>query len=369
MIAAVCLIPILLYLYGTRRFDYWKSKGVKHDKPYPFVGNGYKQLFFKVSFTDFFTSFYKKYPNERFIGLYVANSPALIVTEPRDIQHVLVTDFNSFYRRGLLADKEDRDPFVKHLFAADGDLWRLLRQRMSPAFTSSKLKAMFPLIVERAEKLTNLVAERAEKNEEIDIKELMARYTTDFIGACGFGIHMDALDDENSMFRRLGKRIFTITKTDILKRVLKMLFPPLTRNVRSVPYAISHMTTTLVKSIMEERNYQPSSRNDFIDLLLEVKQKGKMTAESIEKKNADGSPIIVEKELDDELIAAQTFIFFAAGFETSSSSSSYIIHLLAFHQEEQKKCQEEIDDVLQKYDNELCYDAINDMKYLRMCFK
>jgi cytochrome P450 family 6 len=369
LIVVICLISVLLYLYGTRKFNYWESKGVKCDKPYPFVGNSFKQLMFQVSITDFFTEIYNKYPNERFIGLYAANNPALIITEPRDIQRVLITDFNIFYQRGLKIDKEDTDPFLKHLFMADGDLWKLLRQRMTPAFTTGKLKAMFPLITERAEKLQNIAAERANDNKEVDIKDLMARYTTDFIGACGFGIHTDALDDENSMFRKLGNRIFQISKFDIFKQCVKVLMPSLTRNITSVPPEVTNMTTSLVKSIMEERNYQPSPNHDFIDLLLEVKQKGKMIGESIEKKNPDGTPIVVEQELDDQLIAAQAFIFFAAGFETSSSTSSYTMHQLAFNQEEQKKCQEEIDEVLQKYDNKLCYDAINEMKYLKMCFK
>jgi cytochrome P450 family 6 len=369
VILAICVISVLLYLYGTRRFNYWESKGIKCDKPYPFIGNSFKYLTLQTSFTNFYTYFYKKYPNERFIGTYAANNPMLIVTEPRDIQRVLINDFNTFYPRGIKIDKEDPDPFLKHLFMADGDLWKLLRQRMTPAFTSGKLKAMFPLIVERAEKLQNLAAERAKDNKEVDIKELMARYTTDFIGACGFGIHMDALDDENSVFRKLGNRTFKMTKMDMLKITIKFFMPRLTRNMRSVPHEVSSMTTSLVKSIMEERNYEPTARNDFIDLLLEVKRKGKMVTESIEKKNPDGSPIIVEQELDDELIAAQAFIFFAAGFETSSSTSSYTMHVLAFNQEEQRKCQKEIDEVLQRYDNKLCYDAINEMKYLKMCFK
>ncbi|GBP84922.1 Probable cytochrome P450 6a20 [Eumeta japonica] len=49
--------------------------------------------------------------------------------------------------------------------------------------------------------------------------------------------------------------------------------------------------------------------------------------------------------MDVELMVAQVFVFFAAGFETSSSSSSYTLHQLAFHPEEQKKVQNEIDDV------------------------
>jgi cytochrome P450 family 6 len=366
VIAAVLLIIILLYWVGTRRFDYWESKGIKYEKPYPFVGNSIDQLLLRVSLGDLF---YKRYPNERFVGLYGGNKPILVVREPRDVQRVLATDFYTFYPRGIIGKNEAYDPLTQHLFLADGDLWKLLRHRMTPAFTTGKLKAMFPLIVERAEKLQALAAEEADKKDEVDVKDLMARYTTDFIGACGFGINMDALDDENSAFRVLGKRIVSATKIDMIKGILRTAIPFLAKYVTMVPGEVTSMTVSLVKKIMKDRKYQPSNRNDFIDLLLEVKQKGKMTGESIEKKNSDGTPTIVERELDDGLIAAQAFVFFLAGFETSSSTSSSTLHHLAFYQEEQKKCQKEIDIVLEKYDNKLCYDAVNDLKYLKMCFK
>ncbi|KAL4713705.1 hypothetical protein ACJJTC_004236 [Scirpophaga incertulas] len=368
IIISITVISFLLYLLGTRNFSYWKRKGIKYVKPYPFVGSNVKQMFFQISFSDGFREIYNNYPNERFVRAFNANEPLLLVREPQDVQRILVTDFHCFYPRGMKLHKDDPDPLLKHLFMADGDLWKLLRTRMTPAFTTGKLKAMFPLIIERAEKLQNLAAEWTMRNDEVDVKDLMARYTTDFIGACGFGIDMDALSNENSVFRKLGNRIFSISKLDIFRLIVKVLAPSLCKNVPSVAPEITNVTTSLVKSIMEERNYEPSSKHDFIDLLLEVKKKGKMIGESIEQRNADGSPVIVEKELDDQLIAAQAFVFFAAGFETSSSTSSFTLHKLAFHPEEQKKCQYEIDKILANYDNKLCYDAINDMKYLKMCF-
>ncbi|CAG9792349.1 unnamed protein product [Diatraea saccharalis] len=368
LLLSILLILFFLFIYGKRNFNYWKKKGIIHDKPYPFVGNSFKQLILKVSITDFFLDIYKRYPNERFVGVYMANKPALLLRDPKDVQRVLVSDFHSFYLRGIRTYNDEPDPMNRHLFAADGDLWKLLRQRMTPAFTTGKLKAMFPLIIERAEKLQTLATDAANKNEEVDIKDLIARYTTDFIGACGFGINMDALQDKNSIFRQLGLRIFKKETNDVIRTIIKVLFPSLTRNIPTIAPEIRDMTVNLVSTIMKERNYEPSVRNDFIDLLLEVKKKGNMVGESIEKKNPDGSPIIVERELDDLLIAAQVFVFFAAGFETSSSTSSFTLHQLAFNPDKQEKCQEEIDEVLKKYDGKLCYDSLTEMKYLKMCF-
>ncbi|XP_063366340.1 cytochrome P450 6B7-like [Cydia amplana] len=361
-------IAILLYFYGTRTFGYWAKRGVKHDAPVPFFGTAKRQFLQQISFADIYDEMYQKYPSERFVGYYLMTTPLLILRDPELVKHVLVSDFNHFHARNVLPLDEHPEPLMKNLFTCEGDLWKLLRQRMTPAFTSGKLKAMFPLIVARAEKLQRVAAEAAASGAEVDVRDLMARYTTDFIGACGFGIDTDALNDNNSMFRKLGQRLFVQEKREMFVIIFKYVMPSLMTSFHFTPPMVENLTLKLVKTIMDERNYKSSGRNDFIDMLLELKAKGKMVGESVVHKKSDGTPCMTEIEMDDELIAAQVFVFFAAGFETSSSATSYTLHELAHHPEHQKKCQQEIDEVLARYDNKLCYDAIKEMKYLGMCF-
>ncbi|KAI8441397.1 hypothetical protein MSG28_015012 [Choristoneura fumiferana] len=368
-IIAICVLIGLLYLYGTQSYNYWKDKGVKYEKPLPFIGNAAPLFAHRVSVTTYITELYRKYPAEKYVGFYVASKTALLVKDIDLIKQVLVADFLHFYPRGLNSHDEVIEPMLKNLFFADGDLWKLLRQRLTPAFTSGKLKAMFPLIVEKTERLQHMARAGAAKGAELDVRDLMARYTTDFIGACGFGIDTDSINDKNSMFRKLGKRLFNLTPRDGIVGALKWCAPNLLKNVHALAPEIEKTTVSLVKGILELRNYIPSGRNDFIDLLLELKQKGKIVGESLEKLNSDGKPLTVDLELDDMLMAAQVLVFFAAGFETSSSATSYTLHQLAFHPEAQRKCQQEIDHVLSRYDNKLCYDAVKEMKYLEMCFR
>lgn len=361
------ILFIACYYYGVRNFDYWKKKGVKHDKPLPFVGNNLKQFMQRASMAMVATEMYFKYPEEKVVGFFRATSPELVIRDPELIKRILLTDFNCFYARGINPHKTVIEPLLKNLFFADGDLWRLMRQRFTPAFSTGKLKGMFPIITERAEKL-QLITKEVSPLEFYDVRELMARYTTDFIGACGFGINMDSLSDENSQFRKLGRRIFERNFRDGVAGLLKWTFPELFKHVTLLDPELEKTMTQLVQSVLKERNYKPSNRNDFIDLLLELRQKGKIIGESIETRNSDGSSKTVELELTDLILIAQVFVFFGAGFETSSTASSYTLHQLAFNPECQEKVQKEIDTVLARHNNKITYEAVKEMKYLESAF-
>lgn len=71
-------------------------------------------------------------------------------------------------------------------------------------------------------------------------------------------------------------------------------------------------------------------------------------------------------ELDEDAIAAQAFVFFAAGYETSSNTIAFCLHELALNQEIQERTRREIRNALGARDNKLTYDAVQEMKYLDM---
>ncbi|XP_038222120.1 cytochrome P450 6B6-like [Zerene cesonia] len=326
-VTLICVALIALYFYGTKTFKYWEERGVKHARPIPILGNNARNYLMRKSMTQVITEVYWKYPDEPVVGFFRSLRPELIVRDPNIIKRILNTDFQYFYQRGL-NHKADMEPLNRNLFFTGGDMWRLLRQRLT----------------------------------------LMARYTTDFIGACGFGLDADSLQDEDSEFRKLGMEIFRIDAKFIFKLFLKQLFPETFKNLKMFGH-IEKTVIQLLKQVLKQRNYQPSSRNDFVDLLIECKKKGTIVGESIERRDAEGKPEIAKLEIDDEILAAQMFVFFAAGFETSSSATSTTLNELAHNPHVQVKVQEEIDRVLAKHNNKLCYEAVKEMTYLEWTFK
>lgn len=368
LLTIIAVLLVALYFYGTRNFDYWSKRGIKYEKPVIFFGGWIRQYIDNVWLAERFARLYRAYPNEKIVGFFEGNTPAVLVRDCDIIKHVLLTDFRHIRHRGLLPQSEEQEILMKNLFTLDGDIWKLMRQKLTPTFSTSKLKAMFPIVVQMTDRLKKL-AEKASEKEEVDIRDLITRYTADFIGSCGYGIDFNALNQENSDFHEYCKRIFFITYPDMFFNIMKRAFPKTFKHATYYAPDIEKKTLSIIRQVMSQRNYKPSGRNDFMDLLLELREQGKMVGESIDKKNPDGSPMIVELELDDELLAAQIFAFVAAGFETSSSASSYFLHILAYHPDVQERCQKEIDEVLAKYNGKLCFEAVKDMKYLEMAFK
>ncbi|XP_045520601.1 cytochrome P450 6B2-like [Pieris brassicae] len=364
----VALLIIFFYFIFTRNYNYWKKRNVVHDRPLPIFGNHFQNAAGLKSLTSVLTEVYYKYPDEKIVGYFKGSQPALIVRDLDIIRDILNVDFTHFHARGAALNPET-EPLLKNLFHVDGDIWKLLRKRLTPAFTGTRLKNMFPLISQCAEKLQALIEDKAKRGEDCDVRNLMSRFTIEFIGACGFGIDMDTICNENSAFLHLGRLVFQRTGKDVILLGLMDLFPQTRKYIQLADDTLYNLIADIVITAFKWRNYKPSGRNDFIDVLLHLSQEGKITGESIEKQNPDGTPATIELTLDDELLVAQVFVFYAAGFETSSFATSVTLHKLAFHPQIQARAQEEIDEILVSYDGKLCFEAVSKMTYLEMVFK
>ena len=68
--------------------------------------------------------------------------------------------------------------------------------------------------------------------------------------------------------------------------------------------------------------------------------------------------------MTDELITANCFLFFLAGYETTSRSISLALYELAANTKLQDKLKNEINDYWQKYDGNITYEMVNSMPYL-----
>ncbi|KAK2586450.1 hypothetical protein KPH14_010725 [Odynerus spinipes] len=355
ILCAVIAVIVALYYYFTSTFDFWKVRGVAGPKPYPFTGNVTRPMLGKIFMGDYLQELYNQYKDEPFIGIFTRRSPVLIVKDLDFIKDVLIKDFSKFSDRGL-STVDKIEPLSQHLFSLETKRWRPLRIKLSPVFTSGKLKEMFGLIVECADHLEKYLESVAAKEEPVECRELTAKFTTDVIGSCAFGIEMNALADEDSEFRKMGRKVFSLSFLTIVKNQIRNAIPKLYNLLGYVlpPSQITRFFKGLIVDTMNYRKEHNILRHDFVNLLMELK---------------DNPEKLKDIELTDDLIAAQAFVFFIAGFETSSSTMSHALYELALNPTIQDKLREEINEEYEKHGDVLKYDNIKEMTYLDLIFR
>lgn len=264
------------YYYFTWTFDFWKSRNIKGPMPTPVYGNFRDVMVNKVSLGDLITGFYNQFPNEPFVGMFARRTPILIVKDAEQIKTVLIKDFSCFANRGIPL-YEKIEPLSSHLFSLEAERWRPLRTNLSPVFTSGKLKEMFYLLQECADHFSEFLDKYTVTHQEIECRELTAKFATDVIGVCAFGLKMNALDDEDSQFRKMGREIFKMNRWKAAKFVVRQAMPWLFKLLGPLMYE-REMNEFFIGTITETMNYRKEhsiKRNDFVDLLCEIRDNPK----------------------------------------------------------------------------------------------
>ncbi|XP_049549200.1 probable cytochrome P450 6a20 [Anopheles darlingi] len=345
-----------VYQHFQQRYQFWAKLDVPHPEPAFPVGNVGDTLKPTIHFAYIIDRLYRELKHHGdYVGIYFFRDPVLLVLSPDFARNILVKDFNYFVDRGVYSN-EAVDPLSANLFFMEGNRWRQLRAKLTPTFTSGKLKAMFHTIVDVGMRLDRYLADRCTGQAalRVDMKELLARFMTDVIGSCAFGIECNSLDNPDSRFRLMGKRMINLPKLKALKVFFAMMFRRQARalGIRFNDKDVSDFFFSVVRDTIRYRVDNGIRRNDFMQLLIDMMRKD----QSETGVSDDG--------LTFEEIAAQAFVFFFAGFETSATTMTCALHLLANHPAEQEKGRQCVREVLAKHDGQLTYEAIMEMEYI-----
>ena len=264
-------VIIFLYKYSSRNYDYWEKRGIPGPEPSVPFGNFADVFLRRKGVSEKLMELYNTYKSEPFIGYFVGNSPTLLAIDPDFIKSVLIKDFNVFAGRGIKIN-EKTEPLAAHLFNLDGPRWKALRHKLTPVFTTGKLKQMFHLINECAENFERHLKQQVKKNNKIEMREEAARYTTDAIGSCAFGIDMQSLADEDSVFRKVGRKIFQSSFSMQLTRLLREISPSLYKwlGLSTMAPEVTEFFINTMKDTVAMRKKNNIVRHDFVDQMLQI---------------------------------------------------------------------------------------------------
>ena len=233
LLCGISVLLLAIYYHYSSCYNFWKSRNIPGPKPIIFIGNFLTVLLKRESIADWTKRLYDQYKNEPAFGIYMGTSPLLIPNNLDIIKDILIRDFSLFAERGFKIFDEKIEPIHQNLVMLEAERWRPLRAKLSPVFTSGKLKEMFPLIVECAGKLEKHLEKLAEEDEPVECRELTAKFGIDSIGSCAFGLDMNALDNENSEFLRMSKQIFAVNTKQIIRDFCREFTPSLYKVIGS----------------------------------------------------------------------------------------------------------------------------------------
>lgn len=360
VLVSVTAIFIAYFKYSLK---YWEKKGVPNvEGSIPF-GSVSKMILQKCAIGEQLRQFYNeaKSRNLPHIGYYFITKPTYVAVDPLIIKHVLQTDFDAFTNRGFYHNEKD-DPLSANLFTLNDGKWRTLRQHFTQTFTSGQMKNMFQTLADTSVGLEDVMVEHSD-GKTMNVRDVVARFTTDVIASCAFGIECNTLKEPDSDFRKYGRRIFERSIITTMKFFMRLVVPDSVMRFFKFKSTKTDVEKFFMEAIRETALYRETNdvyRKDFMHLLLQLKNRGKLVNDGKVTGKKEGGV-----DLNLNQVAAQAFLFYVAGFETSSTASSFTLYELALNQHLQDKVRREIREVLERYGGKITYDAIMDMKLMQ----
>lgn len=260
-ILAIGLITLLTKLYFT--FKYFTKRKIPFSQPVMSQG----------AMPFLLWQMYERAGNHKIFGFFVLWKPNILIKDPELIKDILVKNFSSFHDRGFYHNEKD-EPLTAHLFALEGEKWKSLRPKMSPAFTSGRMKMMFPTLTRFSDRLITYVSEQP-SDQAIECYDLMAKFTLSNIASVAFGIESDIFD-KNSTFMKMAKKFTAPSLENIIRSFLFFHLKSLVKLVpfQMIPKDVSSFFTHVTDEAISFREKNNTVKDDFLQMLLELKNKG-----------------------------------------------------------------------------------------------
>lgn len=138
----------VVYLYLRFNAGYFERKGVPFIPGNSLFGNLSDFVLGRNNPTEMVSNWYN-HPagnNQPFVGIRAFQKNVILVKDPELVKQIMIKDFNIFSTRFSAADIHRDALAAGNLFFANNPEWKMIRRKLTPVFTSGKLKQMFHLI-------------------------------------------------------------------------------------------------------------------------------------------------------------------------------------------------------------------------------
>jgi cytochrome P450 len=241
---------------------------------------------------------------------------AYFVNHPDLVRDVLVTQASKFYKPAPI--KRTVEGLIGYnLFSSDGDVWRVLRKAMQPAFHAKRIASYGDLMT----RMTQETVASWDEGAVLDIPAQMMDLTLGITTKALF--NRDLRDDQagEAVLRFLELFNERITSPN----VLPSWFP--TNANREMRDAIQ-IGDDLLQPIIEARRASGEDEGDLLSMLIMAQ-------------SADDTGVLTDHQVRNEILN-----LFAAGYEVVAYSATFALYCISQHREVEARLLEELDSVL-----------------------
>lgn len=277
LFTAISLLIIYGYFWAKQRQTYWKRKNIPYIESRPLLGHFTRTVFLKENIAHTISRLYNhsKAKGQPFVGINAFHKPALLIRDPNLIKQVTVKDFNYFVDHHAGVNPVHDPVGANNLFQLNNPIWRKLRVKLSPIFTSGKMKQMFYMVDKVGDELNEKLRSALVDNQlEVECHSLFGLFTTDVISIVAFATEANCLKDpERSEFLHNAKNSFMNTPWNKFCINSVFLFPELSNliSIQSFDKNFEKFMRRLFNEVMTQRLQNGGTRNDLIDALIAVK--------------------------------------------------------------------------------------------------
>lgn len=270
--ACIVVASVLLYLRSIA--TYWTRRNV------PSFGNIFSGRFTETykatkSLSEVITEFYLQSRDHKCVGTFMFGKPILVVNDPEIIKRILLTDFNDFNSHGFYYDLK-KDPVSGNLFILEGADWKNMRTKLSPIFSTGKIKYMFQTVLDCVHKLEHVI--EGGKTSVVDVQLAMSSLSIDVIASVAFGIEANCLQDPDAEFGRMGRAINDGSFVNFLRFMIQTNMHWLMKLIgfHSLNSRVENFFKAIIYTTVAHRETNKICRNDFLDLMIRLKNSGEI---------------------------------------------------------------------------------------------
>lgn len=213
----------------------------------------------------------------------------LVLHDPDDIKHVLLTNRNN-YAKGVGLERV-RVLLGNGLIVVDGDVWARQRRMMQPAFHSRVIRGFGALMHRLNLKLVERWGDFADRGEPVNLTHDLSDVTLKIVLYSIFGADLDRV------IQREGENPF-----DLLTRETR----------RDISFAIKFRALTrYVKGVIEARRAEGRVEHDFLSMLMQARDR------------ESGEP------MNDRALLDEVMTLIVAGHETTAGTLNWTWWLIS----------------------------------------